>query len=357
MLENFIKSCIKIHNNKYDYSLVNYVNARTKVKIICPIHGVFEQTPENHKNRKQGCPKCAKKYKYNSDEIIEKFNIVHNNKYDYSLVNYVNAKTKIKMICPIHGVFEQRVDHHLNGKGCLKCNNLHKKSNEDFKKISNIIHNNKYDYSLVEYKNNHTKVKIICPIHGVFEQKPLNHINKKQGCPKCVGKNKTNNDFILESIKINGNKYDYTQTHYKNNHTKVKIICPIHGVFEQLPNNHLTKNHGCPICNESHGEKIIRMFLENFKIDYIKQKKFENCKFKRQLPFDFYLPDYNICIEYDGIQHFEPIEIFGGIEKFKEIKELDTIKTNYCRNNDINLFRIKYDDNIIDKLWELIIHI
>lgn len=352
----FISESIKIHNDKYDYSLVEYVNFKTKVKIICPEHGVFTQTPDNHKNKKRGCPKCSKKHKWSTYEVIEKFINIHGNKYDYSLVKYINAKTKVKILCPAHGVFEQRVDHHIKGVGCLKCYNLNKKSKEEFVNISNNVHNFKYSYTEVEYKNNRSKVKIICPIHGAFEQTPLNHINKKQGCPKCVGKHKTTEDFIIESKKINGTKYDYSKVEYKNNKTKIKLVCPVHGDFEQIPNNHLSKKYGCPFCNESHGEKLIRLFLDDLKINYVQQKSFDGCVYKRNLRFDFYLPDYNTCIEFDGVQHFKAFDIFGGTSKLLEIKNNDNIKDVYCMNNGIKLVRIKYDDDIINKLWELLIY-
>jgi len=356
MKENFIEQSNKIHNYKYDYSLVNYINARTKVKIICPEHGVFEQTPDNHKNKKQGCPKCSGKNKKTNEEIINIFKNIHGNKYNYSLVNYINARTKVKIICPEHGVFEQRVDHHINGIGCLRCFNKHKKTTTEFIKKSKEIHGNKYNYSLVDYKNNRTKVKIICPEHGIFEQTSINHINRKQGCPMCVGKYKNTNIFIKESKKINGDKYDYSLVDYKNNRTKVKIICPEHGVFEQTPNNHLTKNQGCPICSESHGEKEISKILDELNIKYIKQYKFDDCKDKNSLPFDFYLPEHNMCIEFDGEQHFRPIEYWGGDEKFNNIKRHDNIKNDYCIKENIELIRIKYDNIFIKQFWELFVY-
>jgi hypothetical protein len=169
--EIFIKRSIVIHKNKYDYSLVNYKNSRTKVKIICPIHGEFEQLPNNHLTG-QICNECFKKSKLLTNEIfIKRSNIIHNNKYDYSLVEYKNNKTKVKIICPIHGEFEQQPSKHLGGGGCRKCSILYKTlSLSEFIKKSKEMHGDKYDYSLVEYKNSQIKVKIICPIHGIFNQ-------------------------------------------------------------------------------------------------------------------------------------------------------------------------------------------
>lgn len=136
---------------------------------------------------------------------------------------------------------------------------------------------------------------------------------------------------------------------YINQHSIVNIICPMHGIFNQLAHNH-TSGYGCPICNESIGEKNIRIFLENNGILFNQEKNFKNCIYKKYLFFDFYLPDYNICIEYDGIQHFEIVEYFGGIKTYEENLKRDKIKNEYCQSNNIHLIRISYKDNINDIL-------
>jgi hypothetical protein len=116
--------------------------------------------------------------------FIKKANLIHNFKYDYSIVDYKNNKTKIRIICFEHGEFWQTPSNHLNGNGCPICSGVNKLTTEKFIERSNIIHNFKYDYSVVEYKNNKTKIKIICPVHGIFEQRPDSHLNG-QNCPKC----------------------------------------------------------------------------------------------------------------------------------------------------------------------------
>lgn len=155
------------------------------------------------------------------------------------------------------------------------------------------------------------------------------------------------NDFIKRSELIHINKYDYSLVEYVNNKTKVDIICPKHGKFKQTPKNHLINKAGCPIYKESKGEKHIRLYLLERGIKFIPQYRFDNCKNKSQLPFDFYLPEYNICIEYDGMQHYKPIKYFGGVNGFYNIKTNDNIKTNYCLNNNIKLIRVDYKNNNI----------
>jgi very-short-patch-repair endonuclease len=209
----------------------------------------------------------------------------------------------------------------------------------------NIVHHNKYDYSLVEYINNKTKVNIICPIHGIFKQTPSHHL-KGHGCSKCTNNyNYSTDEYIKEAYEKHGNKYDYSLVEYINNKTNIIIICKIHGNFKQIPSHHLN-GCGCPICNLSKGEKEIKKFLDDNNIKYVNQKIFEDCKYERSLPFDFYLIDYNICIEFDGEQHYKINEFFGGENGLNIRNRNDKIKTEYCFNNNIHLLRIKYNDNI-----------
>ena len=290
-LKNFIEKSNKIHNNFYNYEKVNYVDCKTKIEIICPIHGSFWQRPINHLKGYK-CKKCAckKENKYDNNSFAEKCSKIHNGKYDYSQMNYINIKNPIEIICPVHGSFYQLAYVHLQGHGCKKC--------------------------LSEENSNRFK----------------------------------NKNFITISEKIHDNKYDYSLVKYINNKTKIKIICPKHGVFEQIPSSHL-KGHGCPICRNSKGEKIIRKYLNENKIDFISQKRFTECRYKLPLPFDFYLPKYNCCIEYDGEMHYG-IKMHFDYDK-DIIKKRDEIKTQYCKNNNIELFRISYKDDIKSEMMKL----
>ena len=346
------------HNNKYDYSLVEYKNSKIKVKIICPIHGIFEQRPNDHLNT-NGCSECGGVKKHTTESFIKKVSKIHNNKYDYSLVEYNgNNKSMVKIICPIHGIFEQRIISHINGYGCYKCGmvssiiNRTTQTNDFIDKVRKI-HNNKYDYSLIDYKNSSTKIKIICPIHGIFKQRPCSHLYGN-GCPKCGGTLKmTTIDFINKVNIIHNNRYNYEKTIYINNSIKVKINCEEHGEFEQTPNDHISGS-GCPKCNQSKGELKIKRLLEKYKINFYEQKTFIDCKDKGLLKFDFYLPYHNICIEYDGEQHFKPIKKWGGEENLKKIKYRDNIKNKYCIDKNITLIRINYNEDIELKINNII---
>lgn len=286
--DEFITNCVNKFGNEYDYSLVNYNGNKTKVKIICNIHGVFEQTPNNHLSKCHKCPKCSIKYK-DTNRFINDSVKVHGNKYDYSLSEYKSAESVIKIICKEHGIFEQIARIHSSGSGCTLCSNSKYRLNfEDLILRFNTIHNNKYDYSLVNFINTRTKIKIICKEHGIFEQKPNSHLFGK----------------------------------------------------------------GCPICRESKGEINIREYLKDKKINFISQFKFKECFNKLELPFDFYLPDMNICIEYNGEQHYRPVKYFGGDKGFSLRLKRDKIKKDFCKKNNIILIEIKYDENIENKLKE-----
>jgi superfamily II DNA or RNA helicase len=245
----FIHKAKLIHGDKYGYSLINYVNSKTKIKIICPEHGEFEQNPSDHLNGKN-CNKCSGKGKTN-EEIIRDFKSVHGDKYDYSLVKYKNGETKIKIICPEHGEFKQRAVDHMSGSACKKCSGVYRPTTEEFIDIALKIHGDEYDYSKVNYINNREKVVITCKTHGDFNMQPSNHTHatKPQGCPKCYGKIKSNTkDFIEKAKNIHGDRYDYSLVNYINTKNKIKIICGVHGEYEQLPSDHLS-GQNCSKCS------------------------------------------------------------------------------------------------------------
>lgn len=287
--------------------------------------------------------------RFDTNKVINQFKVVHST-YDYSKVVYNGDNVKVIITCPEHGDFEQTPSNHKRGQRCPKCNGRNLSEYETIGQFK-IIHNNRYDYSKTKIINSRTKVTITCSEHGDFEQTPNNH-KRGQGCKKCYGNDISTPTKVLFQFKTtHGSKYDYTKIKYVNAHTKVTITCPEHGNFEQTPNNHKNGN-GCPFCNESNGETKVRVFLEENNIKYVTQHKFKDCKNKSYLPFDFYLPDLNICIEYNGLQHYKPIEYFGGVKGFKERQINDKIKKGYCQENNTPLIIIKYNENVNDTLFK-----
>jgi len=289
--------------------------------------------------------------KLTTEEFIEKSKLIHGDRYDYSLVDYINNRTKVKIICKKHGEFKQNAASHLSGFNCPDCYFDSKiLTTEEFIEKSKLIHIDKYNYSLVNYKHNRSKIKIICnKCYETFEQRPYLHLNG-YGCQKCGNVKLTTEEFIEKSKLIHGDKYDYSLVNYINSQKQVKIICKKCGeIFEQKPNYHLC-NHGCQNCFSSKGEIKIKLLLEDININYQTQKSFKNCINIKPLRFDFFLPDYNVCIEYDGKQHYISVNRFGGDKNFKLTQLRDNIKNKYCKENNIRLIRIRYDENIEERL-------
>ena len=331
-LKEILERFIEVHGDKYDYSKVNYVNIKTKVCIICPEHGEFWQSSENHLKGK-GCPSCFGNKKLNSCNFIQKAHEVHGDKYDYSKVVYINNKTKVCIICPEHGEFWQKPYNHLQKKGCCKCVGKNK-TTEEFIKQSNIIHNNKYDYSKVVYINNHTKVCIICPEHGEFWQTPANHLSGR-GCNKCkYDEFKLSiTEFVQKANIIHNNKYDYSKVVYNGCQDRICIICPEHGEFWQTPSSHF-QNNGCPRCSKllSNVENDLKDFIKN---NYNNQILYNIRNIISPYELDIYLPDLKLAFEFNGL--------YWHSELYKD-KNYHLNKTLKCEEQGIHLVQIYEDD-------------
>lgn len=273
----FLEKAYKIHGDKYDYSNVVYVNCKTKVDIICKIHGVFKQTPDKHINLKCGCPYCANNVRFSTNQFITKAKIVHGDKYNYDNVVYVNNRTNVDIFCHSHGFFKQKPYNHLNGRGCPYCSIRQKSNYEFFVNDSNVKHNNFYDYSLVNYVSKHDKVNIICPKHGLFKQSPYLHL-KGHGCPKC-GLEKTilNRDVkaVGKSIKSSFiNKYGVENPMFlesiKNKHKKIVNSCYVRdkaNYTKRKNNSFNTSSHECKVyselCNRFGENDIVKNYKSN----------------------------------------------------------------------------------------------
>lgn len=276
--EDVLARCKQIYGDKYDYSKINYINYDTKIVVICSKHGEFEIRPD-HFFSGCGCPKCGHekggaKISLTKDEFVDSAKKTHGNKYDYSKVNYINAKTKVCIICPEHGEFWQTPDAHVRGANCPKCNTVRN-----------------YKYSIKE--------------------------------------------FVEKSKKIHGDKYDYSKTEYVNYKTPLCIICPEHGEFWQKPREHF-KGCGCPSCDESKLECEVKLFLEKNNIKYEREKRFEWLRYKYPLVIDFYLPEHNIAIECQGEQHFKDRKFFEHYSFEKRI-EMDNLKFELCKKNGLKV--------------------
>jgi hypothetical protein len=314
--------------------------------------------------------------KYNTQIFIEKSKEIHNSPYyDYSKVNYINYKSKCEMYCSKldknnieHGTFFQSFGKHIFCKqGCPKCGREkmedgRRYSQQQFIDIVTKVHKGYYDYSKSIYTGRKYNVIITCPEHGDFNQQAGHHM-KGGICPKhaaiiCSKANPplTTEIFIERSIKFHGKAFDYSLSKYINSHIKVKIKCnKCNNIFEQLPFSHMAGN-GCNICRSSKGELKIRKYLTEKNIQFKQEHKFIDCisKNKGLSRFDFYLPEYNLCIEYDGDQHIDGKYVWSSRNAddiLDDIHERDLIKNDYCTNKGIKLLRIYlWDYDNIEKL-------
>lgn len=279
-------------------------------------------------------------------KFIEKSKKIHGDRYCYDLVDYKRNNVKVKIVCKQHGVFLQCPNNHLNGCGCKECA-IENQKRKNFTEEAKKIHGDEYCYDLADYKRNKDKVKIICKKHGEFLQCAISHL-KGNGCSKCSKTHKSNTEeFIFKANFKHNNKYDYTLADYKLSNIKVKIICKQHGEFLQLPNRHLSGD-GCPKCKLSKNELKIAKILDEYNLDYECQATFETCKNKRKLPFDFKIIKNKriYLIEYNGEHHYELVNFSSNEikskKKYNQTKINDEIKQNWCKTNDIFLLIIPY---------------
>lgn len=311
--KEFIAHARKIHGNDFDYSLTEYKTSKLKIKIICNIHNIcFEQYPSNHLKGCIGCIHCSNGgVQFDLKEFKRRSSIIHHNKYDYSLTNYINSQTKLDIICPIHGKFSQLANSHLQGKGCKKCSikflsDKKRKSCTSFIQEANIIHHHKYDYSIINYINNKIKINIICPLHGSFLQSPSLHL-KGEECKTCSyikrskARTRSTKDFIENASIIHNYYYDYSLVNYINCKLKIKIICPKHGSWDQTPDSHL-QGAGCPDCAIANFfSKMEKKWLKSLNIpNLIPQWKIYLSTTKRIIIVDGFDPITNTVYEFYG---------------------------------------------------------
>lgn len=353
--EKFIEKAKKVHGNKYDYSKVNYVNNHTKVCIICPEHGEFWQTPFDHIIQKHGCSKCSNNIKYSTEEFVAMAKSKHGERYSYEKVIYNGMHEKLCIICPEHGEFWQEAATHLRGCGCPICGGKIRYTTEEFIKRSKEIFGDKYDYSLTNFISTKSKVLIRCLCknslgeeHGIFSVTPEKHLLRHQGCPKCIGKYKTTEEFISEANIIHNNRYDYSKTEYYGGKSKVCIICPEHGEFWQEATAHLG-GEGCPKCGihkSNCEEEIYNLLKTNLDCEVVSRDK----STIKPYEIDILVPSLKIGIEYNGLlwhstkyckdknQHLNKLNLCNK----KNIRLIQVFEDEYYNNREIVLEKIKH---------------
>ena len=277
--------------------------------------------------------------KLTTEQFIKRAKEVHGDKYDYSSTVYQNSRTKVTITCPLHRGFEQKPTNHLQGQGCPICvPQKIKSSKKQFTEKAQVVHGDKYDYSLVKYVNNKTKVQIICREHGIFEQTPNNHLSGNK-CPKCK-KNIMKevitlsiNEFIVKAKEVHGDKYDYSRVNYINSHEKIEIICKEHGSFWQKPNNHL-QGQNCYKCSNNGQPSKKEQELYNF-IEKLITVEQSNKTILNGKELDIYIPSKEIAIEFNGL--------YWHSDKYKN-NNYHLEKTIECQKKGIRLIHIFEDE-------------
>ena len=399
-LLTFIEKSKKIHGEKFDYSRFEYTGSKKKSTLICnTCNSEFLSTPSNHLIG-SGCKSCFEKNRslqVTSNKLKLKYP-----DWTFNFENYLNSDSNIEYTCSSNhnGVSSYRNMIRFNvckkccelttlenkkikikSKGfdiikyiddkkieckCTKCefefeNSYRNLMNDNFKcrycdliEQSDLIKMGKVKLLKIGDYGNSINIHLQCNKGHIYIQNKGNLLENK-ACNLCRKENSSpKKEDIFEILnKIHAGFYIYDENSYVSVRNKINITCKKGHNFQQRVSNHL-QGKGCPICRESFGERMISKYLDNKKINFIRQKKFTDCKNISHLPFDFYLIDLNMCIEYDGIQHFQPISLYGGVEEFERTKIRDEIKNEYCRRNGINLIRISFRDNIEEKLNDVI---
>jgi len=357
MCVRFIDKASVIHGDKYDYSEVEYINSRTKVKIICAKHGAFWITPKCHiQNR--GCKECwLESLRDNQESIINKFISVHSGKYDYSKVKFVDRHTKVLIICKKHGTFGQTPLIHVRGHGCTKCANTSKRgikrSYTSMVSAANKVHAAYYTYGNIIRADNRTIIDIICPVHGIFRQDMCMHLSGR-GCKKCSTvrtsnvTRRTDAIFLQLATKVHGDTFDYSLVDYINCKTPVIIICRVHGPFNQTPSDHL-RGAGCRSCSliVSNGHRELLKLLPS-DVDYIVNDR--SVIAPKEL--DIYIPKYKLGIEHHGYYWHS----YNRRESFKE-KYAHSTKHDMAKAAGLKLLQVfDFETNRVDILKSMLAH-
>ena len=297
--------------------------------------------------------------RWTQETILIKLKELHPN-LDFSKFIYKTVNDKSIVVCPTHGSREMKVMNLLRGASCKLCRPQSQKRSTDqvilkFKEV----HGDRYVYPEFEYLNQYQNIVIICKEHGPFTQQIVHHSNGS-GCEKCHDRTFNRKDLethLLDIPEYQKERYEYLDIHYNyiGTDTYLEIKCKKRGhIFFQR--NMVHKNgSGCIKCfnidNQSKGMSRITKFLKLYNINYIREKTFPDCKNPKssyKLRFDLFIEEFNCCIEFDGIQHFKSLDFFGGKVGLEETKYRDQIKNDYCKSNNLDLIRIKYNDENIE---------
>jgi len=366
-LEEFLEKAAKVHGARYGYASVVYTASKCSIQIQCSKHGQFHQAASEHL-KGRGCYACKREHpvppsslEVKKLQFISMAQAVHGLAFDYNKVTYVDAKTKVTIVCPIHGAFRLSPTVHIKGRkrACQTCAvqrraSAKRRTTEEFVIAAAEVHGSRYTYAETVYTRSGAAVKIRCPTHGLFTQIAQSHLHG-YGCNQCGTdctankKRRSVEDFVRRATKKHFGWYTYADAVYVDGLTKLTITCPLHGGFQQMPRDHLT-GRGCSSCLESRGEQAIRLNLIDMGLSFKQQHRMAECRDKNPLPFDFALMSGSHLlglIEFQGEQHYRTNagwsnNLTDPDARLKEQRRRDSIKFDHCLREGIPLLTLPY---------------
>ena len=342
-------------------ALENYVNAYTPILHKCMKHNISWKITPSGALAGHGCPECHKErlrysHAMSQEEYVERVGYVNPNV--EVLGEYINISVPILHKCKIHDiVWMTSPNTILLGCGCYKCKSERisdKNRMEEYEYRDRLSRINPNIMAIDKYQDSKTQILHKCLIHNFVWRTSPASVLQGCGCPKCKSEKigdklrKTHDEYVLELKNINPNIMVIDI--YVDIKTPIMHKCLIDGYTWKTTPASILSGTGCPKCNESKMERETSFWLDHNNILYERYMKFDGCVDQRQLSFDFYLPEFNTNIECQGIQHYEPIEYFGGEEAFKIQQRHDAIKRQYCLDNNIELLEIPYWENVENAL-------
>lgn len=332
----------KIDDKNLDFIILEYSTCGKKSKFKHSCGHIFE-TKISHLLTRNRCPICDAIWR-NKDMFQIESDKVHN--FEYEVLEFDSGNKHVKIKHKVCGsIFNKIGFRHLRGDRCFNCYGNKKLSKEEIIKRSKVKWEDKYE--ILSDDVHYNKKSIIKHKECGYEYSQLIYSHLLgAGCPKCAGNIPLTISSTQEkSDRVHNFEYEIL-SEPKGAFSKIEIRHKKCGrIFNQVISDHFS-GCGCSVCNQSKFENYIENILKELKVKYVRQKTFNNCKFKNKLRFDFYLSKYNTCIEFDGIQHFKPIRFFGDKRAFELQKIKDNIKNKYCDDNKINLIRFNYNDDI-----------
>ncbi|MCK5775119.1 MAG: hypothetical protein KAH25_03030 [Bacteroidales bacterium] len=370
-LKLLIESLTDKFNSRFKYPDVDSFNSKKSIiNILCnECNTYFLESLYNHA-QKGKCPSCYSKLIM--EQRIESASKLYDGLYSYNKVtSHVGLVT---ITCMAHGDFKTDLGRHSKGLAiCPRCafinkkikmvetfkNNAHEKFNDQFSYDEDVFDNYINDSSLIRFDN--IRLRIECKDHGFFYSKPSTHLKSDWGiCRECL-RIKRELEFIKESRSLHNNRYTYENYQWAFNDVPSYITCPKHGDFIMRPSGHIGRLSGCPECGFSSGELEVSKVLREFEIIYEYEKEFDDLVGTGggRLRFDFFVESLNLCIEFDGRQHFEANEHFGGTKQLENQQRHDELKNTYCEDSGIHLIRIPYNvksvrDTLLSQLLEIL---